>query len=453
MNYHSHSEIQKDINIMKKPQGLRVQSLLRRTFLIQLLVISLATIAGVAAASFIAERILVNRALQAEADYFWQEYAKDSDIAVPASLNLKGYRWSGRDDSVPETLTSLSAGQHRVTLHGDDRIVHISEFQNDKLALLFQDETVSRLSFYFGTLPLTLVLLFMYGMAFFAYQSSRRAISPIASLADTIENFDFDSRDANELDLNSLSGKQNSETRILANALTHFVQRSKASLERERDFARYASHELRNPLAVIKGSATNLSIKCQDESSQRSINRIMRASNHMTDLISSLLLLAREQQKETTDTATNLNQMVDELAMDFKEVMPKEHVQMVVTHRAQTIINTSEPALRIVAGNLLRNAWSYTERGTVECIVESDSLYINDTGPGVSETDKERIFEPFYRVTDSAGGSGQGLGLALVKKICDNHGWVIDINSELTRGTSIRIGFTNSVTGASDGVQ
>ncbi len=437
---------------MKKPQGLRVQSLLRRTLLIQLLVISLATIAGVAAASFIAERILVNRALQAEADYFWHEYAKDSNFAVPASLNLQGYRWRGQDDTVPSSLTSLDPGQHRVTLHGDDRIVHISEFQNETLALLFQDETVSRLSFYFGTLPLTLVLLFMYGMAFFAYQSSRRAISPIASLADTIENFDFDSRDANELELSSLSGIQNSETRILADALTHFVQRSKASLERERDFARYASHELRNPLAVIKGSATNLSIKCENESSQRSINRIMRATNHMTDLISSLLLLAREQQKETANESTNLNQLVDELATDFKEVIPKEQVQMVVTHNARSTINTGEPALRIVAGNLLRNAWSYTESGTVECIVEPDSLCIKDTGPGVSETDKQRIFEPFYRVADSGGGSGQGLGLALVKKICDNHGWTINIDSELSRGTSIRIGFTNSVAGASDSV-
>ncbi len=435
---------------MKKPQGLKVQSHLRRAFLLQLLIISLATIAGIAAASAIAEKILVNRALEAEAEYFWDMRDQNNAFPVPATVNLQGYNWRGTDSSIPAALSNLPEGQHKVMLHGDDRIVHISEQNGGKLALLFQDETVSKLSFYFGTVPLALVLLFMYGMAFFAYSSSRRAVSPIAQLADTIENFDFDSRDANELELSALSGDQSSETRILGNALTHFVQRSTASVERERDFARYASHELRNPLAVIKGSATNLSISCNNDSCHRSVDRILRASNHMIDLISTLLLLARDQKVEEDYSPTNVNDLVDELVTDFQEVMPNNNVSMIATHNAQLAISAAEPALRIVVGNVLRNAWQYTQEGSVECIIDADSVYIKDTGPGVSESDQKRIFEPFYRVSDQAGGGGHGLGLALAKKLCDNHGWTISVNSELGSGTTVRIIFADTVASASD---
>jgi len=406
---------------MNKPQGQKVQSHLRRAFLLQLLIISLATIAGVVAASAIAERILVNRALEAEADYFWEMRSKDSGFPVPETVNLQGYNWSEGDSTIPSEFNDLAQGQHRVVLDGDDRIVHISEHGGDRLALLFQDETVSQLSFYFGTVPLALVLLFMYGMAFFAYSSSRRAISPIAKLADTIENFDFDSRDANELELGAISGPQSSETRILGDALTHFVQRSTASLERERDFARYASHELRNPLAVIKGSATNLSITCDNEPCKRSVDRILRASNHMIDLISTLLLLARDQKIENDYSPTNINQLVDELVTDFQEVMPKQGVSMSTSHQSTLAIIASEPALRIVAANVLRNAWQYTQAGHVECVIDDTSICISDTGPGLSESNQTRMFEPFYRV-----------------------------DSELGRGTSIRITFTDSVASASD---
>lgn len=429
-----------------------MQSHLRRAFLLQLLIISIATIAGIAAASAIAEKILVNRALQAEADFFWDMRAQDHAFPVPATVNLQGYNWQGDDNNIPDALSELPVGQHRVMLQGDGRIVHISEQNGNKLALLFQDETVSKLSFYFGTVPLALVLLFMYGMAFFAYSSSRRAVSPIAQLADTIENFDFDSRDANELELSALAGGQSSETRILGDALTHFVQRSTASVERERDFARYASHELRNPLAVIKGSATNLSISCDNDKCHRSVDRILRASNHMIDLISTLLLLAREQKTEEDCSPINVNNIADELIADFQEVLPKSSVNMRAKHNAQLDIIAAEPALRIVAGNVLRNAWQYTQNGLVECVINADSIQVIDTGPGVSKANQQRIFEPFFRVSNQAGASGHGLGLALAKKLCDNHGWLLSIDSELGSGTTVRIIFTNSVAGASDGM-
>ena len=160
---------------------------------------------------------------------------------------------------------------------------------------------MGNLAFYFGVVPLILVLLTMYGFAFFAYVLSKQAVSPITRLASVIENFDLNKRDANELNLASLDQSSNSETEILANALDHFVQRSSASIERERNFTRYASHELRTPLAVIQGSASSLELLELDGAPARAVQRIKRTSRQMGDLLNTLLILAREEKSSDSD--------------------------------------------------------------------------------------------------------------------------------------------------------
>ena len=245
---------------MTSASQTRIQSRLLRAFVLQLILISMVTVVGVLAAFFIVERILVDRALQGEADYYWGKRETQADFPLPDTLNLSAFSSSDSRYAPPDQYTTLSPGQHRVSHDGLSRIVHISENEGERLYLLFEEGTVRDLAFYFGVLPLLLVLLIMYGLAYMTYSVTKRAVSPLSQLASSIENFDFGRRNSSELDLDSLTQSSNSETRILTEAIQHFVNRSQASIERERNFTRYASHELRTPLAVIQGSVSSLEL-------------------------------------------------------------------------------------------------------------------------------------------------------------------------------------------------
>ncbi len=424
----------------------RVQSRLLRVFVLQLALISFATIAGVMAASLVAERILVKQALSGEAEYFWERRQNNPEFPVPNTLNLQSYLHTDDSSALPAGLQNLPQGQQRVMYNGDELIAFVSSRGNETLTLLFQDETVSNLGFYFGVVPLTLVLLVMYALAYLTYLLSKRAVSPIAKLAETIENFDFSARDANELDLNKFTGPHNSETLVLADALRHFIERTNESIERERNFARYASHELRTPLAVIDGSISSLALLDLQEKPARAVERIKRASRHMLDLTSTLLLLARDKKNGEHLVEVNVPTTVDDLLLEIAEVVPTTHLS--ITHHKEhpLTISASEASIRIVIGNILRNACLYTTEGSINIHYTEQSITIADEGPGLSPEDKRRVFDPFFRVEKRVSGSG--LGLSLVKTTCDTYGWTIDIESEPGRGSAFTIRFGNSVTGS-----
>lgn len=477
----------------------RVQSRLLRVFVLQLALISLITVSGILAASFVAERILVNKALEGEAAYFWKRRADNPDFGLPDTLNLQSwFDDQSNPSAVPENLRELAIGQHRVELSGDTRIVHVSEREGEKLYLLFQDETVSSLAFYFGIVPLTLVLLIMYSLAFLAYWLSRRAISPIVHLADVIERFDFNARDVAEFDLAELPGPKDSETFVLAQALGHFVKRSRDSIERERNFSRYASHELRTPIAVIQGSVASLELLALEGPAARAVARIRRSSTLMGQLITSLLLLARDSVSadapDSVEDSIDVNEVVAQLIDEITSVEPKDSVVFTQVLSPPMQVKAPPAVVSMVLGNLLRNAWNYTDRGEISVVLDQQRVVIRDTGPGLSEQELKRIFDPFYR-SDSSGSrsesvvntlsgsglsaagesathdtrmverasshtgfseksgarrlhrprlfrvQGLGLGLAIVRHFCDIHGWAIDVSSQPGEGSCFTLDF------------
>jgi signal transduction histidine kinase len=424
-----------------------VQSRLLTAFLLQLLFISIVTIVSVYAASFIAERLLVNKALRGEADYYWTRRMELDTVALPDTLNLTAYLSSDSSRQVPEDLSALSPGQHSIEKNDKHQIVHVSERNGETLYLLFEDGAVSNLAFYFGIMPLLLVLLTMYALAYITYLMSKRAVSPITRLASVIEHFDFNSRDATELNLTGVEGSENSETQILIEALDHFVERSRASIDRERNFTRYASHELRTPLAVIQGSVSSLELLKLDGPSGRAVSRIKRTCKHMGDLINTLLLLAREQKHSAADSHTQVNDLLEQLLKQQQELHPSDKLVSQIKHDSRLTVNAPESVLAIVLGNIIGNAFSYTENGTITVTVTGRTVTVEDSGIGMSQDQQRRAFEPFYRASDQQSDH-QGLGLAIVHQTCNNYGWDVRLDSVPGRGSSFTIDFAGKLQNA-----
>ena len=434
-----------------KSAGLSAR--LGRIFALQLLVIGLATLIGIYVTQLIVEDLLTRQALNREADHYWSLYANDPEQPLPNTANMTGYLVSPGSESVgygnsaapPDQIRDLPVGFGSATLGAQRVLVHVSEENGKRLYLAFPGDQVSNLAFFFGILPLSVVLLMMYLLLFFAHRWSQRALSPIVALAQRLENVNFQRGGRIDLDLDSLADSEDDEVAAMIEAVEHFTHRLDAAIDRERVFTRDAGHELRTPVAVFKGSLDLLDRKeDRPEFERAALKRMRRTVVDMETLLETLLLLAQEEEvalpsEPSLVNAIAVNQL-DLLATFIEESGNK--VELI--EHAQLRVLATEKIIDIALGNLLRNALTYTQNGLVRVTVDSKSVQIEDSGAGMSEQELVSAFEPFYRAESSREATrGHGLGLSIVRRLADQFGWDIDARSKLGEGTTVAIRFTD----------
>lgn len=413
-----------------------------RVFVLQVLAISMATVLGVYGAALVVEQVLVKEALNGEAEHFWEHYKNDKTFPLPNTNNLRGYMARQSNyEGVPEWLRDLPTGFQRVVESDDSRpVVHISDHGADRLYLVFDEVQVSSLAFYFGIAPLTAVLLLIYLLTWIGYVMSRRAVSTIVQLAEAVRNYDFRSGEFEKFCPESFGDTADSEVVTLVNAFNQFIDRMEAFILRERNFTRNASHELRTPLAVVKANLELLAKFDDPEKRQRTVERMARTVRDMEALVETLLILARETESKLSWSAVVLNDLVADILDQVERAVPREKVDVGIKAAGLLEIDAPERVLAIIFTNLLRNAMTYTEAGRVDVFIDHTGVSIKDTGCGMSGSDLERMFEPFYRGHDRSN-EGYGLGLAIVRRLCDRFGWNLHADSELGAGTEIRVEF------------
>ncbi|WP_205596614.1 HAMP domain-containing sensor histidine kinase [Wenzhouxiangella sp. XN201] len=420
--------------------GLRTR--LVRVFLLQVLAISIATVLGVYAAAWVVERVLVQEALNGEAEHFWDRRSENPDFPLPDTNNLTGYLAPGGDVSaVPDWLRDEPPGVRRA-LRGPESepVVHVSEQGGDRLYLVFDEMQVSSLAWYFGIAPLTGVLLLIYLLAWVGYVMSRRAVSTVVQLADAVRTYDFRSGQLEELSDEDFSETSDTETLALINAFNQFIRRLESFIQRERNFTRNASHELRTPLAVLRSNLGLLQKQTDPEAQAKTVERMERTVRDMEALVETLLILARESESRLNWSSVVVNDMLAELLDQLSATIDRPQVKTAVRANGLLELNAPERVLAIVFTNLLRNALSYTEAGHVQVLIDRNGVTVQDSGCGMSEADLERMFEPFYRGHDRSN-EGYGLGLSIVRRLCDRFGWTLHADSELGAGTEIRVEF------------
>ena len=244
--------------------------------------------------------------------------------------------------------------------------------------------------------------------------------------------------------------------RALAEALDGLSRNVHAHIERERDFTRDASHELRTPLTVI-GLAAGELLRRQglDADSRESLERIGRSVREMQETTEALLLLARACDSTLSSAAVCLDDVVTRECGRAREMAGNRRVSIEVRVGGRVIVNADARVLAVLVGNLVRNAVQYTRAGKVEVQVRGEILSIADTGVGIPHKQLGAVFEPFVRA-GNASRQGHGVGLSIVKRLCDRFGWSVSIESAPETGTRVRVRFpgarvSNSVPHTSGG--
>jgi signal transduction histidine kinase len=253
-----------------------------------------------------------------------------------------------------------------------------------------------------------------------AYWITRRALSPVRKLAAEAQRL----RALSEGSLNR-SGRGD-EIDDLAVVLNGLLDRTRADVGRIQQFTADAAHEIRTPLAAIRGHL-ELLLEKVDPASQTTITAVLEEVERLSRLVGQLLLL--EKLEDATETSAHvpvdLAALAEELVDHLRVLAADQDVTLEGTF-APTRVQGDAEKLRQVVLNLLDNALRFTPpHGRIHVEVDSQKgtarLVVRDTGPGVSPEDTERIFERFAS-DRSRQGAGTGLGLAIARAIARSHG-------------------------------
>ena len=222
-----------------------------------------------------------------------------------------------------------------------------------------------------------------------------------------------------------------------------------------RDFVANVSHELKTPLAVIRGAAETLADHARhdpgaaaDEPTTRFAGRILEQSLRLQDLLEDLLTLARLESPEAAARRRPVDlRAVVARAVELAAPLAEAREVSVATRLEEvSAIEGDEPALERLALNLLDNAVKYNRPGgwvEVRLAPSGDAvvLEVADGGAGIPVEELPRVFERFYRVDKARGRAegGSGLGLAIVKHVTENHGGRVEVESAPGAGSRFRV--------------
>ena len=207
------------------------------------------------------------------------------------------------------------------------------------------------------------------------------------------------------------------------------------------------SHELKTPISVIRNYAALLEEEnLSDEKRIEYAKCISESSKSVTELITNVLKLNQlENQCITTNNKKyNLSEQLCESVLAFESIWEEKNIDLVTEIEDDVDVHSDMQLMSIVWNNLLSNAFKFTPNGGRITIRLSDGnkyavVKISDTGCGIPEDQTELIFDKFYQCDTSRSTEGNGLGLALVKRIINLTDSIIKVESETGKGTTFTV--------------
>lgn len=272
-----------------------------------------------------------------------------------------------------------------------------------------------------------------------AYWLSRRVLRPVTELAARVERFERDRRPER-----LAPHFADDEVGQLAAALDDYAARLTELVQRDREFNFDVSHELRTPLAVIRG-ATELLLAQPDlpEKARERIRRIDRAARQSAELTEALLLLSRSEKQGPSDgESSDVAQIVEQVVETQRTNLGQRPVAVRIEREAPLTVAAPAAVIAVALSNLIGNAFRYTQDGEVVIRILGDRVEVADTGPGIEAEDAALLFERGYRGQAAIGSKGAGLGLAIVRRLCDLYGWQVSLAPRPGRGAIATLRFT-----------
>lgn len=359
-----------------------------------------------------------------------------------------------RSDSAPEHLKALANGtvqEMRVTLNsqaGETKTnLHFFAHQqnNQHYILTYLEGTEMAMENYpvlaifeelegiFADALKIAVILSLLIAVLFSHLSSKQIIKPLLDLKKAVET---DHQNLSELT------HLPSEVGVLARAIDEKNHKLEQYLKREQLFTGDVSHELRTPLTIIMGASEVLASQLEDNRYLSEFaNRISTTAQETSEIISALLLLSRApEQLNTPQTSINTIAMSEVTRLNY--LLRHKSVSCQVVAEQDYLANVRPELLKMALGNLIKNAFQYTDEGEVIVMIDAEKITVTDTGLGIPEAMMPLLYERFERLNEVNTADqieGSGLGLSIVQRIMTHMDWQLTHQANKTGGSRFTI--------------
>lgn len=347
-------------------------------------------------------------------------------------------------DSLKETVDARGDENADDTDDTDEIYISIPEDNWDAFANDFSVQVYNNKADYRkNSLIISAVLALLGGVA--TYFISGHALRPIREFSDKIEEVQAQNLADSKLEENKVK-----ELNQLSVSYNKMLGRLSDAFEIQRQFTANAAHELRTPLALMQvqlDSYNSGQHPGSDAETVQTIKMVTEQNDRLSKMVKTLLDMS-ELQTVGRDEAIMVDALVDEVLADLEPLAREKHVELTGNCEAITIVGSDILIYRLVY-NLVENAIKYNHPGGQVTVSASRKekrvcLSVADTGNGIPEELRERVFEPFFRVDKSRSRAlgGVGLGLALVHEIVRVHDGSITVRSNPSGGTVFEVMFT-----------
>ena len=276
------------------------------------------------------------------------------------------------------------------------------------------------------------------------YFISGRALKPLCEFSDKIEEVQAQNLSDSRIEESSVA-----ELSRLSVSYNRMLARLSEAFKMQRQFTANAAHEFRTPLAVMQlqlDMYNSTEHPTNDACAQQTIRMMTEQNERLSKMVKTLLDMS-ELQTVARDDEISLDALIEEVLADLEPLAQEKTIHLTAQCDAVTMTGSDILLYRLVY-NLVENAIKYnTPGGTVTVGADRQDKHIRltvaDTGTGIPEELKERVFEPFFRLDKSRSRAlgGVGLGLALVREIVSVHGGSISVKDNPDGGTTFEVIF------------
>jgi heavy metal sensor kinase len=272
---------------------------------------------------------------------------------------------------------------------------------------------------------------------------ARRSLSPVGYIAAKAQSIT-----SQNLSERLTPRGTDDEMDDLIRTINEMISRLESSFKRMAEFTADASHELKTPLCAMRGEAEVLLLKERKaEEYQEGLAHFVEQFDHLNQIINDLILLSK---LDTTEVALRmaplrLDLLIKDLCSFFQVLAEQKNIALGTGPLEEVTVIGDKVRLQQLFTNLIDNAIKYTTQGAIRITAEKKedavAVRVTDTGMGIPEEEREKIFKRFYRIDKSRSREtgGVGLGLSIAEWIAHAHQGKIELDSKINQGSTFTV--------------
>ncbi|HEY9202387.1 MAG TPA: HAMP domain-containing sensor histidine kinase [Gammaproteobacteria bacterium] len=370
-------------------------------------------------------------------DEFLDVYVEELEMGTEHIVPTDTHIYQTGQSSMPDFVRDLPVGAHNIEL-ADRKAYHVlkKDYAGREFVLVKDQSDLESTENYFNFITLMVFASIILTSFVFSRSLARRIVLPIVNLTAQVRQL----TPTNYRDV--ILDYADDEVGGLVKVVYQHIHTVNQYLQREQWFTGDISHELRTPLMVISSSVELLKQNgVSGEQREQLFQRIDGALENINEMISAFLILARNRQNEAagnveTDLAELCYSVIDSLKPSFsgKDIDIHIHADSTIKSMLNSVL------LSIVVSNLLKNAIANMRKGRIDIYIEQNSLVVEDNGSGLPEVVENFVNQGGVAIK-RANASYLGLGLSIIKRICEREGWSIHAASSESGGARFTLNF------------